>query len=1043
MKKISAVSPVVSSSDAGCAKSQSALPLMAMPFYSQPSNPQPSTTNISMLKRNYLLTLIAVMATLFALTPTTRAQQVYSQNFNTDDSANWAVNYSYTAGAAFNAHSNNLVNFNFDYTTAGLPIAPHSAQFGSAATHHGLKISAVYTNVPAAKGSALTAGLSVSPTNFSITANFVMHADMWINVNCAPYTVTNYANSSAGTFATSPHDGSASTVLYGCGYGTAGTTATTPGVTDAIFVGSLTDNGSSAMMRMYGPTTTGGPGGGVNAQSSLQDFTFQSTGTIVAGFAGDPYVYNANGTTAAGKGTRNWVGQTTAPPFASLATNPVTSMLWSNTFPPRMVPLAQSTLYPQQTNNLSCPGLVTFGWHDVSLEKVGNVIIYKIDGNIIATGNYSICGTPAGSFLTFMASRTTLTAASPSTANNYTNLNFAVFANIVVSNYDNVVNVSAPTPTCDEASPSTPGVFTISRSSAGVPLTVSYTLTGTAVNGSQYTTLPTSVTLSSTATETNISVFPIDDGIASATRTVILTLQSGVGYVGAGSSIVTILDNGTPTIDISGTSQAYGRYTNSTGPGNNADFMSYTLTRRGKLTTGSDLNVNLAYSGAAVGGTDFSPISSVTILDGAQTATLTVAPLDNVAVNSNRSLSINVAAGGGYAVGTGSGSGTIVSAHYDVTTPVLLANDLTSAGDASNWNVLYGTSDLVDDSANYSADFGILLASAAGGINVPTPPGGNANALHLTCNKAVSAPLGAPGAVNAYFTNLFLSGDYAVLFNMNIIEGETTANSTEGAVFGINHTGSNSNWWYGGGFSTNLTWSSDGVWYYVTAQPGGASASGDYAEYTGLGGTNNNLGWTRLATKAASSFTQAFKINPGPFTCFDGAGGGSQTAGMPANASPALGYDASTWSDVEIKQQNNIITMSINHTAIFTYTNTTVWTNGYLMLGYADPFGTSVGNAEAGVYYANLQVVQLPSLAPPVVTIDSIVISGGNVVVKFTTSSATDTTASFTLRSSGSVNGTYTDVSPSATITSLGSNQFQATTPYLGSGATFYRVYHP
>ena len=960
---------------------------------------------------------------------TAKAQQIYSQNFNADDSANWAVNFAYTGSTtAFNAVSNNLINFNFDYTTAGIPIAPHSALYGSAAIHHGLKLSAVYTNVAVAKGSALTAGLSVSPTNFSVTANFVMHADMWINVNCGAYATLNTNNVAAGSFATSPHNGTASTVLYGCGYGTAGTTATTPGVSDAIFVGSTTDNGSSAQMRIYGPATTP-----VNAQSSLQDSTYQSTGTVTPGFPGDPYVYNSISASGV-RGIRSWVGGTGAPAF-NTATNLAAGQSWAKYFPPTVVPLAQQILYPQQTNNASCPGLTTFGWHDVSVEKVGTVIIYKIDGNIIATGLYSVCGTPAGSFLTFMASRTSFTVANAVTGNNYTNLNFVVFANVVVSNYDNVVNVSAPTPTCAEGTPGSPGVFTISRPSAGVPLTVSYTLTGTATNGAQYTTLPTTVTFASTATDTNISVVPIDDGIPNPTTTVILTLQSGAGYVGAGSAIVNILDNDTPTIDITGTSQAYGRYTNSVGPGNNADFMKFTLTRRGKLTTGSDLNVILSYSGSAVGGTDFIQSNSVSIVDGAQTASLKLTPLDNASVTVNRAVTVSVAAGGGYAIGTGPAIGTVVSAHY-AAAPVLLNNDLTSAADASNWKVLYGTGNPELDSTDFSADFGITLASAAGGISVPPPPGGNANALHLTCNK--SAP-GAPGAVNAYYTNLFLSGDYAVRFNMNIIEGQTTANSTEGAVFGINHTGSNSNWWYGGGFLTNQTWTADGVWYYVTAQPGGSSAQGDYAEYTGEGGTNNNAGWTRLATKAASSFAQAFKVNPGPFTCFDGAGGGSQTAGQPANASPALGYDASTWSDVEIKQQNNIVTMSINHTTIFTYTNTTVWTSGYLMLGYSDPFGNTVGNPEAGVYYANLQVVDLTA---PTITINNIVISGGNVVVKFTTSSAADTTSSFTLQSSGTVNGTYTDVSPAASITSLGSNQFQATVPYTGGAQQYYRVRH-
>jgi len=239
------------------------------------------------------------------------------------------------------------------------------------------------------------------------------------------------------------------------------------------------------------------------------------------------------------------------------------------------------------------------------------------------------------------------------------------------------------------------------------------------------------------------------------------------------------------------------------------------------------------------------------------------------------------------------------------------------------------------------------------------------------------------------------------------------------------------------GFITNQTWSSDGVWYFVTAQPGGTSA-GDYQEFTGTGGTNGNAGWTRLASQSASSFAQTFKDNysttyPGPFTCFDGFG--NQTPGVPANASPALGYDASTWCDVEIRQTNKVITMSINHTLVFAYTNTTVWTNGYLMLGYADPFGASVGSPEAGAYFANLQVVQL---SPPSVTINGISISGGNVTIKFTTTIGTDTASSFSLTSSDTVNGIY--VPAGASISALGANQFQATIPYVGGGQLFYRV---
>lgn len=969
-----------------------------------------------------------------------KAQQIYLQTFNADDSGNWAVLMDYTMTDPQAYCSNNLVNFNFDYTSVGIPIAPHSAQFGSAGIHHGLKMSACYTNKPTFLPGGIVTGLSACPTNFSISQNFVMHADMWINVDCGPYTVTNtdYTSSTA-SFADNNNDSTASTVFYGCGYGTQGTTATTPGQTDAIWVGTLTDNGSSANVRMYGPSQTG----------SYQDFTHQTSGTTTPAFPGDPLVYNL-GNGANGLGTRNLISTTANPPYtpAQLSTNLATGVAMRTLFPPSPVPLAQQIIYHQQTNNYSLPGFFTFGWHDVSVEKVGNVIIYKIDGNILATGNYTSAGTPAGNFLTFVASRTgtSVASATSATAAVYTNLNFVVFANIVVSNYDNVVNVSAPVQTCDEGNPGTPAVFDISRPSAGVPLTVTYTLTGTATNGSQYQTVPTTVTFSSTATDTNIYITPIDDGISSPTRTVILTLQSGAGYVGAGSAVVDILDGDTPTVDISSPTgaQAYGRYTNSVGPGNNADFVPINLFRRGKLTTGSDLNVNLSYGGAAVAGTDFIPQSSVTIPDGSTTNVLMITPWYNPNIASNISFTVSVASGSGYAIGNGPAIGTIVSANYPPA-PVLLSDPLTDSSptEMQNWNITYGTGDPTNDASNFNVDFGMNLSSAGGGYAIPPPPNGNATALHMTCNKNnLTSP--APGAVNVYYTNVLLSGDYAVRFNMNIIEGDALASATEGPIFGINHSGTCSNWWYGSGTLAPGPWSADGVWYYVTAQPGGFTF--DYAEYTGAGGTNNNTGWTRLATQTAPSFAQAFKVNPGPFTCFDGSGtSGSQSPGQPANGSPGLGEDDSTWSDVEMKQQhdvngNLIDTLSINHTTIFTYTNTTVWTNGYLMLGYTDPFG-GVGAPEAGVYYANLQVVQLPALTVPTVRINSINITGGNVVVKFTTSSSSDTVSSFTLTSSGVVNGAYNPVA-GASIISLGGNQFQATVSYPGGGQSFYRILH-
>ena len=940
-----------------------------------------------MFKPNRLLTPLAVSAALFGVTLVSRAQLIYSDDFsNPNDATNWVVNYSDTGS--------NYINFNFDYTTIGLPPAPHS----TGGNTRGLKMSPDITVGSLLAGAV--SGLSVTPTNFSISQNFDMHADMWINYNA----------SGGGKNATNlviGNGGSGSTIVYGCGYGTVGSVAQVAGSIDSILCGMQTDNGSSAEARMYGPNVAG----------SYQNGVYQSTGNGVPGFPGDSFVYN-NPT-----GTRAFYTQSTW--------TTVASPNWTNFFPSTAVPLQQMSLYPQQTNIACNLGAPVFAWHDVEVEKAGNIIVYLIDGHLVATGDYASAGTPSGDKLVFTAFDIN---SSPSTDPNFANLNFVVFANIVVSNLATVVSIQATTPTCSESAPTVPGVFTLTRTSSGSPLTVYYSISGTATNGVQYQTIPNTVTFAADATTTNINIFPIDDGIPLPTTTVKLTLQSAPGYGAGGGAVVDILDGDPTTIDISAPTgaQAYGRYTNTDiiGGTGNDDFIPFTITRRGKLTTGADLTVNLSYSGSAVAGVDYVPVATVGLADGAVTNTFFVSPVDNPSITTNRTLTCSVTSGTGYAVGTGPASGSIVSAHYPAET-VIFSDSLQSSTDATNWNITYGCGDPFDDATDFNADFGMSLASAAGSITIPPPPGGNTNALHLTCNK--SNPTSSAGAVNAYFTNVFLSGNYAVRFNMNIIQGQV--NQTEGVVFGINHSGSLSNWWYGSGFLTNgVTWSSDGIWYWITGQTGGAGA-GDYLEYSGNGGTNNNTGWMRIATKTASSFAQAFKESPGPFTGIDSTGV-TQSPGVPDNTTPALGYDASTWSDVEIRQTNNVVTLSINHTPIFVYTNKTVWKSGYLMLGYGDPFA-SVGSSDAGVYYANLQVVDLGPIA---MNINNISINGNNVVVKFTSSNPEDTAASFSLVSSGAVNGTYTPVT--ATITSLGSNQYQATTANTSDAQLFYRILH-
>jgi hypothetical protein len=62
-------------------------------------------------------------------------------------------------------------------------------------------------------------------------------------------------------------------------------------------------------------------------------------------------------------------------------------------------------------------------------------------------------------------------------------------------------------------------------------VTVNYTVSGTAVAGTDYVTLPGSVTINAGETVGAIPIVPIDNAIIDGNRTVIVTLASGTGYV--------------------------------------------------------------------------------------------------------------------------------------------------------------------------------------------------------------------------------------------------------------------------------------------------------------------------------------------------------------------------------------------------------------------------------------------------------------------------------------------------------------------------------
>lgn len=114
-----------------------------------------------------------------------------------------------------------------------------------------------------------------------------------------------------------------------------------------------------------------------------------------------------------------------------------------------------------------------------------------------------------------------------------------------------VVTVTATDPDASEAGPD-PGTFTFSRTGDTTSaISVTYSISGTATNGSDYATITGTINFAAGETSVALPITPIDDAIAEGAETVIVTITGGSGGAGVtvgtpSSATVTIADNEVP-----------------------------------------------------------------------------------------------------------------------------------------------------------------------------------------------------------------------------------------------------------------------------------------------------------------------------------------------------------------------------------------------------------------------------------------------------------------------------------------------------------------
>lgn len=581
-----------------------------------------------------------------------------------------------------------------------------------------------------------------------------------------------------------------------------------------------------------------------------------------------------------------------------------------------------------------------------------------------------------------------------------------------------VVSLAASTPTANEAGPVN-GVFTLTRTGdLGLPLTVNYTVSGTATAGSDYTTLSGTVTFQAGAISTNLTVAVTDDPGVEFSETVIVTIAGSLNYaIGTGSATVNLLDNEPATISLAAATSETRLL-----EGFSAQRLGFTLTRMGLLS--SALTVNLGYSGAAALGTDYNGPATVALAANAVTGAFAVTPIDDDSYEGAETLGVTVATGPDYVPGTPVVVNvTVIDDDYPAGTPYFTDNFDTDSSGLWTVNSFDG---LVNSSATFAEDYSVT------GYVPPHKPGGTTKGLVFRANLVANL---TRNAISASPTGLNLSGNYRLRFkawnNYNGPFAGGGAGSTYHLTGGLGTTGDHAQFSFG---------SADGIWFDMNGDGESSQAVGDTSAYAGVQvltaeygvysapGTVDTVDVPRSATNPYYSIWGGIQAPP------------AQVAAYPAQAGTSdIGSMGGSWHTFVVGYETNTVYWVIDGIPIAAVPDSFTTLGPNVFVGWADNFNNSATSFPnpAAMSFGIIDDLRVETVAAAPIRITGIQIVGGNVEVAFT-GPAANVAADFKLQRAGTVNGPYNDDN-TATPGNVGSGSFKFTTA-LSPGNNFYKI---
>lgn len=238
------------------------------------------------------------------------------------------------------------------------------------------------------------------------------------------------------------------------------------------------------------------------------------------------------------------------------------------------------------------------------------------------------------------------------------------------------VSIAATAPDTTEGGPQ-PGAFTFMRSGATTTaLTVNYTISGTAANGADYTTLSGSVVIAIGAVSAVVNVATVDDSSSEPLETVVLTTTTNANYLIdplATTATVNITDDDVQIVTVTA-ADASAKEVDLTQSGAVADTGTFVITRSGDTT--NPLTVYYAFAGTsgsgvtAQHGVDYEALPGYVIIPAGQTqASVTIVPRNDAFAEGPESamLVLGTSVLSNYVVGTASNATVTIN---DATTDV-------------------------------------------------------------------------------------------------------------------------------------------------------------------------------------------------------------------------------------------------------------------------------------------------------------------------------------------------------------------------------------